>query len=510
MIKFYFPAIIMTVYLKLIIAFLAIAILILPSSALVMCNCSGKDLDCGNFSSQCEAQTCYEYCKSLGKDDFYDLYGYNRDGTVCENRPVPYCFPPVAYNSNATINEDTPVEITLNATDPDGDTMTYSIGSGPLYGTLGTITGNKVVYIPDANYTGVDSFSFRANDGNWDSNTATVTIRVEPNCSPQLSHAFYGSVTIDGEPAPEYTMILAAGPGVCSNSTGNPVATQTDGSYGSADVTAQKLVVEGCIEEGAPIAFYADGVQAEVYDVNTSGPWQSTYPFSAGEVTNLNIRVTPTIPPPDKVYINAIGVTVSNSTYGFFQSIRVEKNPWVELRVTSGVFDIQISATGYHDFSDYPVLGRNATLGIYENGNPVSSKINVPFGSRTVSYEYVPTETRTFDILIYVDERPEIRDIKQITIFVGSGGYNINATASMGGSISPAGQVSVDAGAAQRFDITPSLGYQIADVVVDGQSKGAITSYTFSNAHSDHQIHATFAEVPQISLNFSGALLAPL
>ena len=150
----------------------------------------------------------------------------------------------------------------------------------------------------------------------------------------------------------------------------------------------------------------------------------------------------------------------------------------------------------------------NGPLGIYENGNPVSSKINIPFGSRTVNYEYVPTETRTFDILIYVNEKPEINDVKQITIYVDS--YNITATADPDGSISPAGQVSVDAGTDQRFDITPSFGYQIADVIVDGQSKGAITSYTFSNVHSDHQIHAIFAEGPLTSLDFLGALLAPL
>jgi hypothetical protein len=125
----------------------------------------------------------------------------------------------------------------------------------------------------------------------------------------------------------------------------------------------------------------------------------------------------------------------------------------------------------------------------------------VPFGSRKVSYAYVPTETRTFDILIFVNESPEIRDVKHVTIYVVSGpaSYNITATAGTGGSISPAGQVSVVAGAAQRFDITPSYGYQIADVIVDSQSKGAITAYIFSHINADHQINATFGEVPPAS-----------
>jgi hypothetical protein len=513
-IKVHFPTINMTESLKLIIiTHLAIAVLILPSSAF-MCNCSGKDLDCGNFSSQCEAQTCYEYCKSLGKDDFYNLDGNYGDGTVCGNRPGPYCYPPVAYDSNVTINEYNPVEITLNATDPDSDTITYSIGSGPSNGTLGTIIGNTVVYTPDVNYTGEDSFSFRVHDGNLPSKFATVTVTIAPNCSPYHSHAFYGNLTIYDEPAPEYTMVVAAGPGVRSNITGNPVAVETNGSFGSADNTTQKLIVQGCIEDGAPIAFFVNGVAAEVYDFNTSGPWQSSYPFSAGGVTNLNIRVPPPTPPPDDVYIKAIGVTISNSTYGFSQTINLEKNPWIELKVTGGVFDILISATGYHQFRDAPVFGRYAILGIYEHGNPVSPEIKVPFGSKKVSYAYVPTETRTFDILIYVNESPEIQDVKHLTIYVVSGPdrYNITATAGSGGSIFPAGQVLIDSGAAQRFDVNPSYGYLIADVTVDGQAMGAITGYTFSNVLSDHQIHATFTEAPHytiIATGGSGGSISP-
>jgi hypothetical protein len=461
----------MTEHVKLIlIAQVALAILILPSSAFEGCNCSCEDFDWGDFSSVPDAQVCYEYCTS-----------------------------PVAYDSNVTMSENTFVEITLQATDPDGDTMTYSIGSDPLEGTLVITTGDKVVYTPHENYTGVDSFSFRAHDGNRDSNTATVTITIEPDSSPQLSHVFSGTVTIDGEPAPEYTRIVAVGPGVRSDTAGNPVATQTGGSYGSAGLTAQKLVVQGCIENGTPITFYADGVQAEVFDVNTSGPWQATYPFRAGEVTNLNIRISSTIPPADEVYINALRMTISNSTFEFSTDLKLEGDPWMEARVTRGMFTIQISATGVHRFSFLPEFRRDVTLGIYENGNPVSSEKNVWFGWDVVKYEYVANETRTFDILIFVNEQPEIHDVKHITIYACSGSdrHTINATADPGGNISPGGQVPVDAGAMQRFEITPSDGYQIADVIVDGRSKGSITRYTFSHVRSDHRIHATFTEIPR-------------
>jgi hypothetical protein len=369
-------------------------------------------------------------------------------GIMGENSSVLDNNPPLAYDLNVVMTENIPAEITLHATDPDGDTMTYSIGTGPLNGTLGPVTGNTIVYTPDTNFTGGDSFRFRSHDGTWDSNLATVTITVRPDCSLNRSQSFFGRVTIDGKPAPADTMLSVEGEGVRSNTTGNPAATRADGSYGSINDSAQSLQVQGCLEDGALLTFYADGVQAEVSEANTSGSWQSTWPFRAGEVTNLNLRVTTPVLEPDTVSIHAIGVTISNSTYGYSQSVIVEKNPWVELRVSPGM-TIQISVTGFHDFTDNPILGRNATLGIYEHGNPVSPKVNVAFGSRTASYDYIANETRTFDLLISVNERPEICAAKQMTIYVlsGPGSSNTTTPGGSGESTSPAGWVSGDAGA---------------------------------------------------------------
>jgi hypothetical protein len=71
--------------------------------------------------------------------------------------------------------------------------------------------------------------------------------------------------------------------------------------------------------------------------------------------------------------------------------------------------------------------------------------------------------------------------------------YNITATAGSNGSISPQGIVTAKYGGSQTFTIKPNTYYQIADVRVDGVSKGAITSYTFQNVTSNHSISATFA-----------------
>ena len=70
--------------------------------------------------------------------------------------------------------------------------------------------------------------------------------------------------------------------------------------------------------------------------------------------------------------------------------------------------------------------------------------------------------------------------------------WTITASAGAGGSISPAGSVTVTAGSNQQFTITPSAGYQISNVVVDGSSLGSQTIYTFNNVGANHSISATF------------------
>ncbi|MCE5241649.1 MAG: hypothetical protein LLF99_00490, partial [Desulfobacteraceae bacterium] len=73
--------------------------------------------------------------------------------------------------------------------------------------------------------------------------------------------------------------------------------------------------------------------------------------------------------------------------------------------------------------------------------------------------------------------------------------FAIAASAGSNGSITPSGTTLVDYGASQTYTITPSAGCKIADVKVDGVSKGAIASYTFSSVSAAHTISATFAPI---------------
>jgi PKD repeat protein len=81
----------------------------------------------------------------------------------------------------------------------------------------------------------------------------------------------------------------------------------------------------------------------------------------------------------------------------------------------------------------------------------------------------------------------------QLSYITVTTSHNITATAGVGGVIAPSGEVTVAYGANQVFTITPNTGYHITDVVVDSESQGAITTYTFNNVVAAHTISVSFA-----------------
>jgi Concanavalin A-like lectin/glucanases superfamily/Bacterial Ig domain len=86
--------------------------------------------------------------------------------------------PPVANNQAITLNKNTQQAITLSATDANNDPLTYTVVTQPTSGSLSGSAPN-LTYNPNLDYVGPDSFTFKANDGTTDSNTATISITVQ-------------------------------------------------------------------------------------------------------------------------------------------------------------------------------------------------------------------------------------------------------------------------------------------------------------------------------------------
>jgi RHS repeat-associated protein len=106
-----------------------------------------------------------------------------------EFRGFKRCYndPPVAHDQRLETLEDTPLAIELHASDPENDPLDYTIVTPPSHGDLGG-EPPQLIYTPHADYHGGDSFTFRANDGEFDSNLATVWIEVLPVNDPPIAY----------------------------------------------------------------------------------------------------------------------------------------------------------------------------------------------------------------------------------------------------------------------------------------------------------------------------------
>jgi outer membrane protein OmpA-like peptidoglycan-associated protein len=152
---------------------------------------------------------------------------------------------PVANAQSVGVVEDTPTAITLTASDADSDPLTYSIVSGPSNGVLSG-TAPNLTYTPNGDYAGGDSFTFIANDGTVDSNTATITITVSnTNDAPVANAQSVGvaedtptTITLTASDADSdpltYTIVSGPSNGVLSGTAPNLTYTP-NGDYAGGD-----------------------------------------------------------------------------------------------------------------------------------------------------------------------------------------------------------------------------------------------------------------------------------
>jgi VCBS repeat-containing protein len=86
----------------------------------------------------------------------------------------------VAVAQAISTAEDVATSGQVEATDADGDALTYALVGQATRGTAVVNADGSFTYTPSPDANGADSFTFRANDGTADSNVATVTIAVTP------------------------------------------------------------------------------------------------------------------------------------------------------------------------------------------------------------------------------------------------------------------------------------------------------------------------------------------
>ncbi|USF87813.1 Ig-like domain-containing protein [Candidatus Endoriftia persephone] len=109
---------------------------------------------------------------------------------------------PIAEAQSLTTVEDAAIDIALNGTDADGDSLSYALVTQPAHGSLSG-TAPNLTFTPNADFSGEDQLTFTVNDGSDHSEPATVRITVtENNQAPVLARqGNNGLVTVTGQSA---------------------------------------------------------------------------------------------------------------------------------------------------------------------------------------------------------------------------------------------------------------------------------------------------------------------
>jgi hypothetical protein len=207
---------------------------------------------------------------------------------------------------------------------------------------------------------------------------------------------------------------------------------------------------------------YAGGSNVPISAVAASG-----YQFSSW-ISTGSISFDSTTSSSTTAHINSAGSITAN-----FASITTGQNYQVTFALGTG--GASMNPTGTNSYAAGSTVAISAT--------PAS-------GYRFSSW--TSAGTISFDSATSASTNAHISSDGTITANFATNQHTITVTQGSNGVIAP-GTTAVNDGASQTFSITPNNGYHVLNVVVDGSSKGAVTSWAFTNVQVDHTITATFA-----------------
>ncbi|MGH9458687.1 MAG: Ig-like domain-containing protein, partial [Thermoanaerobaculia bacterium] len=199
---------------------------------------------------------------------------------------------PVANDDAFSTNEDTALTVPVpgvlgNDTDADSTTVTATLVSGTSNGTLVLNADGSFTYTPNSEFSGSDSFTYKASDGTNVSNVATVTIDVLPVDDPPVAvadsatadsgasvsinvlandfDADSSTLTLSSNTTPSNGAVSCSSTGVCTytsnagfSGTDSFTYTVTDGtSFDTATVTI--TVSDPCPNDVPPLLAPANG-----------------------------------------------------------------------------------------------------------------------------------------------------------------------------------------------------------------------------------------------------------
>ena len=385
---------------------------------------------------------------------------------VTANHTISAAFTAIAYTITATAGSGGTISPTGTTTISSGESQTFTIAPNSGYQISAvTVDGTSVGAVPSytfsnvtANHTISAAFSVNetftitatAGTGGAISPTGTVavnsganqTFTITPNTGFQIT-----GVTVDG----------ASVGAVTSYTFSNVTANHTI----SAAFTAITYTITATAGTGGTIS------PAGAVAVNSGANQTFTITPNTGfQITGVIVDGTSVGAIPSYTFSN---VTANHTISAAFTAITYT------ITATAGTGGV-ISPTGAVTMNS----GANQTFTITPNTGFQITGVTIDGASVGAVTSY------TFS---------NVTANHTISASFSAASFTITATAGTGGTISPAGAVTVNSGANQTFTITPNSGYQISEITVDGTSVGAVPSYTFSNVTANHTISAAFTAI---------------
>ncbi|MEZ5734612.1 MAG: tandem-95 repeat protein [Novosphingobium sp.] len=256
-----------------------------------------------------------------GSDSFVVTVSDGKGGTANQTVNVTVTAvndaPTVQASQTVFTNEDVPRQITVAASDVEGDTLSYSAGSAS-HGSVTGGSGGSFTYTPNANYNGTDSFVVTVSDGNGGTTNQTVNITiasvndaptVQASQSVSTNEDTAKQVTVSGSDVEGDTLTYTAGsashgsvtggsggsftytPNANYNGSDSFVVTVSDGKGGTANQTVNVTVtaVNDAPTVAASQSIFAEGGVAKTVTVSGSDVDGDSLSYSAGSASHGNV-----------------------------------------------------------------------------------------------------------------------------------------------------------------------------------------------------------------------------
>jgi len=286
---------------------------------------------------------------NLGQDTYGDTSLLNAIYEVLDVPPPPPG-PPLAYPDSYsvdvpnTLNTPSP-GVLLNDIEPDGGSMNATLVSTTSNGTLALNLDGSFAYIPNSDFLGIDSFSYKAIDGDGPSNVVDVTIEVNttPSFIEETSAGFQDrntvtsvttSESLSGVPNNLYITSISVNPNIDVESVtgmnldwielrsqcGSMGGSQTEVWYAIGNETTSDGVITAQLDSGAKSMVVS---ASRISGINPQSPFGTIYSgnyygengsCSGGNVTN-NYNIQMNIENQNSMLFAAIGASQEQNGY---------------------------------------------------------------------------------------------------------------------------------------------------------------------------------------------------